>query len=63
MFTDIGRLILLIVLNIVPIVNFIVVGYAVKVVRETPSSNEPPALRGYVEMWIQGLKVTVAAII
>ncbi len=60
---DLGRLLILIVLDIIPIVNLVVAGYASKVVKESPSSKEPPALRGYVEMWIQGLKVAVAAAI
>lgn len=63
MFANIGQFIILIVLSIIPIVNFVIAGYAAKVVRETPASTEPPALKGYVELWIQGLKVVVAAVI
>jgi len=63
MFADLGRLVILIVLDIIPIVNFIVAGYGAKVVRETPSSKEPPALKGYGGMWIDGLKIVVATII
>jgi len=63
MAADVGRLIILIVLSIIPIVNFIVAGYGAKVVREPPESVEPPSLKGYVDMWIQGLKIVVATII
>jgi hypothetical protein len=63
MFADLGRLIVLIVLAIIPIVNLIIVGYAAKVVKESPSLKEPPTLKDYGEMWIQGLKIVVASII
>jgi len=62
MFADLGRLVILIVLTFIPLVNLVVLGYFAKVIRETPSS-EPPALKGYGEMWIQGLKIAVASII
>jgi ribosomal protein L40E len=62
MFADLGRLAILIVLDVIPVVNFIVVGYAAKVVKETPS-KELPALKDYVDMWVQGLKIVVASII
>ena len=39
MFSDIGRLIILIVLDIIPIVNWIVIGYAARVLRETPGAS------------------------
>ena len=35
MFTDIGRLIVLIVLDVIPIVNWIVIGYGARVLRES----------------------------
>ena len=63
LFSDIGRLIILIVLDIVPIVNLIVGGYFAKVVRESPSSNEVPKLEGYGQMFVQGLKLAVAGIL
>lgn len=63
MFDDLGRLVILIVLNIIPIVDFIVMGYTAKVIRESPTSTEPPALKDYWEMWIQGLKIAAASII
>jgi hypothetical protein len=63
MFVDLRRLVILIVLDIIPIVNFTVAGYAAKVVRETPASDEPPVLKDYGEMWVQGLKIAVASVI
>jgi hypothetical protein len=62
-FDDIGRLILLIILNILPIVNFIVMGYGVRIVREGDNIDEPPPLEDYGELFIDGLKVIVAIII
>jgi len=44
LFKDVGRLIILIILNIIPIVNFIVSGYFARVIRESPRSDAPPPL-------------------
>ena len=63
LFSDLGRLAILIVLDIIPIVNLIVMGYMTRVVKETPSSLEPPPLRDYGDMFIQGLKVAIVGII
>lgn len=60
-FSDIGNLILLIVLNIIPIVNFIVLGYMAKIVREDP--DEPPKLGDYGKLFVDGLLVLIAGII
>jgi len=60
LFSDLGRLIILVILNIVPIVNLIVLGYQTRVVKETPTSHEPPPLRDYGDLFIQGLKVAIA---
>jgi hypothetical protein len=61
LFSDLGRLAILIVLDIIPIVNLIVLGYMTRVIKETPGSLEPPPLRDYGDMFIQGLKVAIAA--
>ena len=47
LFSDFGRLIILIVLNVIPLVNWIVIGYAARVLRESPSSEVPPKLERY----------------
>ncbi|MEM2962690.1 MAG: DUF4013 domain-containing protein [Candidatus Bathyarchaeia archaeon] len=60
---DAGRWVLLIVLGVIPIVNWIVMGYWARVVKETPASEEPPRLEGYGSMWVQGIKIIVAGII
>jgi len=60
LFSDLGRLAILVVLDIIPIVNLIVLGYMTRVVKETPISLEPPPLRDYGDMFIQGLKVAIA---
>lgn len=61
--SDGGRLIILIVLGIVPIVNWIVVGYAARVLRESPSIETPPKLERYGEMFVDGAKVFFASLI
>lgn len=63
LFKDIGRLAILIVLNIIPIVNFIVSGYFAKVIRESPKSNAPPPLEKYGELWVDGAKIFVVSLI
>jgi hypothetical protein len=61
LFTDLGRLVMLVILSIIPVLNLIVIGYQTRVVKGTPSSSEPPPLVGYGELFIQGLKVAIAA--
>jgi len=63
LFADLGRLVILIILNIIPIINLIVVGYYAKTIRETPSSDSPPRLEQYGDLWIDGLKIAIASII
>jgi ribosomal protein L40E len=63
LFTDLGRLLLLIILDIIPIVNLIVLGYVSRVIKEHPDSKELPPLENYWDLWVQGLKIVVAAII
>ena len=63
LFNDLGRLLILIILDIIPIVNFIVAGYAANVIKQSKDSKELPPLTNYVDLWIQGLKIVVASII
>ncbi|MFB0568999.1 MAG: DUF4013 domain-containing protein, partial [Nitrososphaeria archaeon] len=58
-----GRLLVLVILSIIPIVNFITLGYLARVIRETPSRGDPPKLEDYGDMWVEGLKIVVALII
>lgn len=60
---EVGRWIVLIVLNLIPIVNWIIMGYMAKIVEASPSSNEPPKLEKYGSLWIQGLKIVVLSLI
>jgi hypothetical protein len=63
LFSDIGRLVILIILDIIPIINLIVAGYMARVIRETPSVDSPPKLENYGNMWIDGLKIAITALI
>ena len=63
MFSDAGRLIVLIVLDVIPIVDWIVIGYAARVLRESPSSDVPPKLERYGEMFVDGAKIFFASLI
>jgi hypothetical protein len=63
LFSDFGRLVILIVLDLIPIVNLIVMGYASKVLKESPGADSPPKLENYGDMFIDGLKIAIASII
>lgn len=63
LFTDLGRLIILIILNLIPIVNFIVIGYYARCIKESPESGSPPKLAGFGGLWVQGLKVIVVMVV
>jgi len=61
--SDSGRLIILIVLNLIPLVNWIVLGYAARVLREAPTSEAPPKLEKYGNMFVDGARVSIASLI
>ena len=63
LFGDIGRVIILIVLDLIPLVNWIVVGYAARVLRESPGSNTPPKLEKYGDLFVDGAKVFFASFV
>jgi hypothetical protein len=63
LFADLGRLLILVILDIIPIVNFVVLGYLGNVIKEPRDSKQLPPLENYFELWIQGLKILVASII
>ncbi len=63
LFSDGGRLIILIVLGLIPIVNLIVVGYAARVLRESPGTGTPPKLEKYGELFVDGAKVSFASLV
>lgn len=61
--SDGGRLIILIVLDIIPIIDWIVLGYAARVLREAPGTETPPKLERYGEMFVDGAKIFFASMI
>jgi hypothetical protein len=63
LFSDIGRIIILIVLSIIPIVDFIVIGYEARVLKESPGTGTPPKLENYGELFVGGAKVFFATLI
>jgi ribosomal protein L40E len=63
MLSDAGRLVILIVLDVIPIVNWIVIGYGARVLRESTGSDVPPKLERYGEMFVDGAKVFFASLI
>jgi hypothetical protein len=57
---DGGRIIILIILYLIPILNWIVLGYGVRILKEAPNSEVPPKLDGYGGLLIDGAKVFFA---
>ena len=62
-FQRIGELIILFIISIIPIVNLIAIGYYARIIRDSPSSKNAPKLERYMDMFIEGLKIIVVAII
>ncbi|HRU81427.1 MAG TPA: DUF4013 domain-containing protein [Candidatus Methanomethylicus sp.] len=56
-------LIILTVISIIPILNLITAGYAGRVIKDSSASKQPPAVRGYWGMFVDGLKVLVAGLL
>lgn len=63
LFSKIGNLIILIILSIIPIVNFIVVGYLGRIIKEGKKISEPPIISDYGKLFFEGLKIVVATIV
>ncbi|MEM1984387.1 MAG: DUF4013 domain-containing protein [Candidatus Korarchaeum sp.] len=61
LFSDMGNLILLIVINLIPVVSFIFTGYMAKIIRESP--EDPPKMSDYGKLFVDGLLVFIAALI
>jgi hypothetical protein len=62
-FQRLGELIILFIVSIIPIVDFIALGYYAKIVRDSPSSKSAPKLEMYMDMFIEGLKIVVVGVI
>lgn len=58
-----AELIVMVIVNIIPIVNFIFVGYCAKVLREGPSKDEPPKFERFGELFVDGVKVFVVGLL
>jgi hypothetical protein len=63
LFSKVGNLIILIILSIIPIVNFIVVGYLGRIIRDGKKITEPPVISDYGKLFFEGLKIVVATIV
>jgi len=63
LFTDLSRLVILIILDLIPLVNWIVMGYAARVLKESPGSDAPPKLEDYGRMFVDGAKIFFASLI
>jgi hypothetical protein len=56
-------LVILIVLDLIPIANWIVIGYAARALRESPGADTPPKLEEYGKLFVDGAKIFVASLI
>ncbi len=63
LFSDAGRLIILIVLSLIPIVDWVVIGYQARVLKESPGAGTPPKLEKFSELFVDGAKVFFATLI
>ena len=63
LFSDAGRLIILIVLSVIPIIEWIVLGYMARVLKESPGTGTPPKLENYGQLFVDGAKVFFATLI
>ena len=61
--SDIGRYVILVILNIIPLVNLTVTGYGARIIKTTPEVNELPKLERYWDLFVDGLKIAVAGLI
>jgi hypothetical protein len=59
MVSEIGKLIVLAVGAVIPVVNMIFLGYLARVVRSTPQSNHLPPLDRWGQMFVDGLNVFI----
>jgi hypothetical protein len=62
-FRRIRELLILFVISIIPIVDFMILGYYARVIRDDPSSETPPKLENYMNTFMEGLKITAVMII
>ena len=58
-----GRLIALTILDVIPLLNLIAVGYYCEIAREGSNIADPPALRNIGSLFIQGIKVVIVTTI
>lgn len=63
LFKRLGDLVILIILAIIPILDFIFLGYWGRVVSDSPSSADPPKVEKYGDMFVGGLKYFAVALI
>jgi len=69
LFSDAGRLIILVVLSVfslgglIPIIGWVLLGYEARVLKESPGTGTPPKLEKYGELFVEGAKVYFAAVI
>ena len=69
LFSDAGRLIILILLSVfslgglIPIIGWVLLGYEARVLKESPGTGTLPKLEKYGELFVEGAKVYFAALI
>ena len=54
---------ILLILTVIPIVDWIVIGYYGKIIRDSKSSKAPPKIEGFGDMFIDGLKAFVVGLV
>jgi ribosomal protein L40E len=63
LFARVKDLLILTLINLIPIVNILTLGYAGRVTRDSPASEGPPKLERWWGMFVDGLKAVCAVIL
>lgn len=63
LFSNIGNLIILFIISVIPIVNLIIIGYLGNIIRDGRKLREPPIISNYGRLFIDGLKIVIAILV
>jgi hypothetical protein len=63
LFNDLKRLITLMILAVIPVINFAFLGYLGNIMKQPKDSKQLPKIGDYPELWIQGLKMGIVSIV
>ncbi len=59
---ELGKLLILAALAVVPVANIIVLGYLARVMASQPENTDLPGIEGWLEMFLQGLNLMIISL-